>query len=66
MTRVRRLAWVGWTAFAALSVSTARISAQIDQGVAEVEEGTVRFAYATRPGVEICDQGVRLGDHQIW
>lgn len=66
MTRARVLAWIGLSASAALSVSTGGISAQIDQGVAEVGEGTVRFAYATRPGVEICDQGVHMGTHQIW
>jgi len=38
------------------------------QGLAErvsaVEDGTVRFTFATRPEVEICDQGIRMGEHQ--
>jgi len=35
--------------------------------VAAVENGMVRFSYATRPEVEICDQGIRMGDrHMSW
>jgi len=40
---------------------------QVASRVAEVGDGTVRFAYATKDGVEICDQGVRMGDrHMRW
>ena len=38
----------------------------IQDEVARVTDGTVRLAYATRPGVEICDQGIRMGGHQMW
>jgi hypothetical protein len=34
--------------------------------VDEVGDGTVRFSYATRPDVEICDQGIRIGEHRMW
>jgi len=29
-------------------------------------DGTVRLAVPTREGVEICDQGIRMGEHRIW
>ena len=29
-------------------------------------DGTVRFAIPTRPGVEICDQGIRMGEQHMW
>jgi len=51
------------TAFALAPVSA---SGQLATRVAEVEDGAVRFAYATRTGVEICDQGIRVGDRQMW
>jgi hypothetical protein len=41
------------------------VEAQLAERVADVEDGTVRFAYETKPGVEICDQGVRMGDHHM-
>lgn len=36
--------------------------------VAEVEEAIVRFAFETRPDVEICRRGIRMGEdrHMIW
>jgi len=34
--------------------------------IAREGEGTVRFAVPTRPDVEICDQGIRMGDHHMW
>lgn len=33
--------------------------------VGAVEEGTVRLDYPARPGVEICDQGIRMGGHRF-
>ncbi|MGW8265130.1 MAG: HEAT repeat domain-containing protein [Longimicrobiales bacterium] len=36
------------------------------QRVAEVEEGVVRLTYPARPGVEICDQGIRMGEHEFF
>jgi hypothetical protein len=55
--------WAWAAAFLALPQGAA---AQIAPRVAEVEDGTVRFSYATRAGVEICDQGVRIGDRSVW
>lgn len=40
-------------------------SAQIAEELRGVEDGVVRFSYATRPGVEICAQGIRMGDHHM-
>ncbi len=51
---------------AALMLVPAGASGQVASRVAEVDDGTVRFAYATKPGVEICDQGIRMGDRQMW
>ncbi|MEM7415808.1 MAG: HEAT repeat domain-containing protein [Gemmatimonadota bacterium] len=39
--------------------------AQIAQAVDAMDRGVVRFSYDARPGVEICDQGVRMGDHHM-
>ena len=30
-----------------------------------IRDGTVRLTYPSRPEVEICDQGIRMGDHQM-
>jgi hypothetical protein len=30
-----------------------------------VDDGIVRLTYPTKPGVEICDQGIRMGDRQM-
>jgi hypothetical protein len=29
-------------------------------------DGMVRFSIPTRPEVEICDQGIRMGEHRMW
>jgi hypothetical protein len=50
---------------AAVFLTPAAVSAQLSSQVSEVDDGVVRFTYEARPGVEICDQGVRIGDHQI-
>lgn len=56
-----------WLAVAALVAVPQATSAQVGERVREVEDGTVRFSYETKPGVEICDQGVRIGDrHMNW
>jgi hypothetical protein len=52
-------------ALAALGIPARPAHAQLADRVADVEDGTVRFAYETKPGVEICDQGVRTGDHHM-
>lgn len=38
---------------------------ELARQVSRVEDGTVRLSYPARPGVEICDEGIRMGDHQI-
>jgi len=40
--------------------------AELAGRVAAVEAGTVRFAYALKPGVEICDKGVQTGGDVTW
>jgi hypothetical protein len=42
------------------------VEGQIGQRVGDVGEGAVRFSFPTRSDVEICDEGVRMGDQQIW
>lgn len=39
---------------------------QVAEEVGRVEEGVVRFSYDTRPEVEICDQGIRIGESRMW
>lgn len=59
--RLRTVALVG----IALAMP-AGADAQIAERVEAVDRGVVRFHYETRPGVEVCDQGVRMdGDNHI-
>lgn len=44
----------------------AGVGGQVARQVADVEDGTVRFSYDTKPGVEICDQGIRWGERTMW
>ncbi len=39
---------------------------QVASRVATIDQGTVRLEYETREDVEICDQGIRMGDHHMW
>jgi len=60
---MRATAWM-----AALAVVVAPVTAtgqELGRQVAAVEEGTARFTYPTRPDVQICDQGIRMGEHTI-
>lgn len=41
-------------------------SAQLAERVAQIDDGVVRFEYETKPGVEICAQGIRIDDDQMW
>jgi hypothetical protein len=52
----------------ALVVAPAAANGQgLDQRVFGAGDGTVRFNFPTRPEVEICDQGVRIGeDRMMW
>jgi hypothetical protein len=42
------------------------LAQDVARRVADVEDGTVRLTYPARPDVEICDQGIRMGDHRMW
>lgn len=54
-----------WLALAAALAAPQAVSAQLAERVREVDDGTVRFAYETKPGVEICAEGVRIGEHRM-
>jgi len=48
-------------------VAPRAVGAQLAERVAETRNGVVRFGYDARPEVEICDQGIRMGDnHMRW
>ena len=57
-----------WFVGLALSVLTlpTGVQAQVAERVREVEDGTVRFGFAIRPEVEICDRTIRVGERQMW
>lgn len=38
---------------------------ELARRVAAVDDGTVRLTYPARPGVQICDEGIRLGEHNV-
>jgi hypothetical protein len=40
-------------------------SQSLAQQVSRVADGTVRLTFPTRPDVLICDQGIKLGEHQM-
>lgn len=53
-------------ALLALVVAPATASGQeLARRVSAVDDGVVHFTYPTKPGVEICDQGIRIGDRQM-
>jgi hypothetical protein len=41
------------------------VSGQVAEAVAGTEDGTVRLAFELKPGVEICDRGVRVGGDRV-
>lgn len=52
---------------AAFLVAPSPLVGQLAEHVRDLDEGAVRFSFETKPGVEICDQGVRIGDrHMSW
>lgn len=58
---------VGLMLIAGVLVAPRAVSAQLAEEVAETRDGVVRFGYDAKPEVEICDQGVRMGDnHMRW
>lgn len=48
------------------AVATPGVVAQLAERAGAVEDGVVRFTYETRAEVEICDQGIRMGDRDVW
>jgi hypothetical protein len=57
---------LGWVALMALAAAPAAASGQdLARRVVVVDEGVARLTYPARPGVEICDQGIRMGEHQV-
>jgi len=57
-----------WSVVLAVSVLAvpAGVQAQVAERVREVEDGTVRFGFAIRPEVEICDRTIRVGEKHMW
>ncbi len=60
-----------WQA-AALAIAMGALAApahgapqELAQRIAAVGDGTVRFTYPVREGVEICSQGIRMGDRRM-
>lgn len=48
-------------------VPGATLSGQVAQRVVDTNDGTIRIAYDLKPGVEICDRGIRSGgDRMTW
>jgi len=62
--RVRAAA--GTVAIAVLAGVPGGVDAQLEERIAAVEDGTVRFGYRARPEVEVCEQGVRIGERHLW
>jgi hypothetical protein len=61
-----RLSLAAAVAVVALSGAATPAAGQLSERVG-AEEGWVRFGYAARPDVEVCDQGIRVGDsHMMW
>jgi len=55
-----------WLAVLAVVVAPATATGQeLARRVSQVDDGTVRFTYPTRPDVEICDRGIRMGEDRI-
>jgi hypothetical protein len=42
------------------------LEAQLAERVDELDEGVARFGYQARPDVEVCDQGIRIGEGHVW
>jgi len=55
-----------WLVVAALVAAPPGLSGQVARAVEDVDDGVVRFGFATREGVEICDQGIRMNDSRMW
>lgn len=53
-------------AAAALAAAPPRVAAQgLAETMARIDDGSVRFTFPTRGGVEICHQGIRMGESRM-
>ena len=59
------LAGIGVFLVGSVLTPTDLSSQDLVQQVSRVTEGTVRLSYPTRPNVQICDQGIKMGEHQM-
>ena len=57
----------GWMVLllAVVAAPAAATGQELARRVGAVDDGVVRLTYTARPGVEICDQGIRMGEHQV-
>jgi hypothetical protein len=56
----------GWLVFLAVVAAPAAATGQeLARRTAAVDDGVARLTYPARPGVEICDQGIRMGEHRF-
>lgn len=60
-----RLTKAGLIMAACAAMIPAGAEAQVERQVEAVEDGEVRLHFAARPGVEICDEGVRIGESRM-
>ncbi len=55
-----------WLALLAVVVAPATTAGQdLARRVSAVGDGSALLTYPARPGIEICDQGIRFGDHNM-
>ncbi|MCH7991767.1 MAG: hypothetical protein IIC35_05065 [Gemmatimonadetes bacterium] len=62
---MRRLAQLAVLTATVLGAAPIGVSGQLARQVAEVADGFVRFSYATRQDVEICDDGIRVAQRHV-
>ena len=56
---------VALVAGAVLLAPVPAIGQNLARQVAQTTDGTVRLTYPARQDVQICDQGIRMGDHEM-
>lgn len=61
---MRARAWAAVALLAAVSLGTGSAAGQsLASRVQQVRNGIVRFHFDTKPGVEVCREGIRMGPH---
>lgn len=56
----------GWLVFLGVVAAPAAATGQeLARRAGAVDDGVARLTFPARPGVEICDQGVRMGEHRF-